>query len=210
MHAAAVFTGSEQSGNGGFAVGVELDTAHHVVGGGYDLDAASGEIEAAVGAALDHAGKTRGDAFRPQVAHLDIDTAHGRRIAGAHFRIDGPADHVPGGALTGRVVFVHETLAGTVHEPASGAAQALFQHRTGHARIGPGQQSGGVELHHLHVSQTESRAQRHGEPVTTLVPRRRVVKVHGRSATGRQQYRFRLHQAILTAAHVDEQHPRET
>ena len=37
------------------AVGVEHHAAHHVVRRRHDLDEAAGEIEAAVGAALDHA-----------------------------------------------------------------------------------------------------------------------------------------------------------
>jgi len=35
---------------------------------------------------------------------------------------------------------------------AAGAAQAFFQHRAGHARVGAGEKSGRMELHHLHVA----------------------------------------------------------
>ena len=52
-----------------------------------------------------------------------------------------------------------------VEQMPAGAAQALLQHRAGHARVGPGQQAGRVELHHLHVAQRQPQPQRHGQAV---------------------------------------------
>jgi len=93
-----------------------------------------------------------------------------------------------------------------VQQIAAGAAQAFLEHRAGHARVRAGEQPGGVELHHLHVAQRESGAQRHREAVAALVARGRVIAVHRRPAAGGEQHRFRAHQQVLATAHVDHQH----
>ena len=58
------------------AVGVELDAAHHVVRGRHDFDEAAREIEAAVGAALDHALELLARrSSGPRWRHRDVDAA---------------------------------------------------------------------------------------------------------------------------------------
>ena len=65
-----------------------------------------------------------------------------------------------------------------------------------------------MELHHLHVAQRQSEAQRHREAVAALVPRRRVETVHRRAAARGEQHRLRLHEHVVAGADVDEQHAR--
>ena len=63
-----------------------------------------------------------------------------------------------------------------------------------------------MELHHLHVAESQAVAQRHGEAIHGLVARGRVVLVHRRPAAGGQQYGVRLDQTECTRADVDEEH----
>ena len=81
VHAAGVLAGRVEPRQLGGAIGVELDAAHHVMRGRDHLDAAGGEIEAAIGAALDHALELAPHALRPEMAHLDIDAAMRARRA---------------------------------------------------------------------------------------------------------------------------------
>ena len=104
---------------------------------------------------------------------------------------------------------VHEALALAVEQVPARAAQALLQDRAGHARVGAGQQAGGVELHHLHVAQWQPQPQRHGEAVHALVAGGRVVAVHGRPAAGGQQHCARRDEAEEAGAHVDHQRARQ-
>ena len=114
MHAAAVLARGEKSGRGGRAIDVELDPTHQVVRRRHDLDPAARQVEAAVLAAVDHAGEGPGDLLGTKMAHLDIDAAHGARAPGAHFGINAAADHVARGALAALVVIAHEALARAV------------------------------------------------------------------------------------------------
>ena len=116
---------------------------------------------------------------------------------------DAAADDVARRALAALVVVEHEALAGRVEQVAAGAAQALLQHRAGHARARAREQSGRMELHHLHVAQRQAGAQRHRHAVAGLVAGRRVIEVHGRPAAGREQRRPRAHQQRLAGAHVE-------
>src|SRR6185437_17002710 len=95
------------------------------------LDAAGGEIEAAIVAALDHALEFAPHALGAEMRHLDIDAAvrAGETLADAVH--DRAADDVAGGALAARIVAEHETRALGVGQIAAGAAQALFQHGAG-------------------------------------------------------------------------------
>src|SRR3546814_4099693 len=53
--------------------------------GGNDFDQASGQIETAVSATIDHALELLADSVGTQVIHLYVDAAIGRRTAGAYF-----------------------------------------------------------------------------------------------------------------------------
>ena len=75
MHAAGVLAGGVEPRHRRRAVGREHHAAHHVMRGRDHLDAAGGEIEAAIGAALDHALELAPHAVGAEMAHLDIDAA---------------------------------------------------------------------------------------------------------------------------------------
>ncbi len=77
VHAARVFASREQALERGAPVGRELDAAHHVVRGGNDFDEPAGEVEAAIGAALDHALELRAHVGLSQVRHRDVEPAVG-------------------------------------------------------------------------------------------------------------------------------------
>ena len=164
-----------------------------------------GEVEAAVGAAFHHAWKLAAHRIRAEVAHGQPDAAVGRGTPGAHFGEHRTADDVARGALAGSIMVEQKAAAVAIQNVPAGAAQALFQHRPGHARIRAGQQPGRVKLHHLHVTQTQSEAQRHCQPIHRFVAGRGVVAIHRRPATGRQQCRGGADAMHFAAAHVHEQ-----
>src|SRR5262249_35567987 len=137
----------------------------HVVRRRYDLDASAGEIEAAVGAAFDHALELTADSFGAEVPHFDEDAAMRAREARADAVHDGAADDVAGRALAARIVFEHEAFARAAGQIASGAAQSRFEHGAGHARALAGEQPGRVKLNHLDVAQRETGPQRHRHAV---------------------------------------------
>jgi hypothetical protein len=184
----------------------ELDAAPHGVRGRHHLDSPVGEVEAAVGAALDHALELAPHVVGAEMAHRDVETAMQRGVALAHLGEHRPRHDVARRPLAARVVARHEPLAGAVEEIAARAAQALLDDRAGHARVRSGEEAGRMELHHLHVAQAEPGAQRHREAVARLVAGRRVVLVHRRAAAGREHHRFRAHQHEPAGAHVGEQH----
>src|SRR3972149_10402298 len=97
------------------------------------LDAAGGQVEAAIGAALDHALEFAPHPLGPQVSHLDIDAAMRAGVAFADAVLNRAADDIAGGAFAARIVIEHEALTLGVGEIAAGAAPALFQHGAGHA-----------------------------------------------------------------------------
>ena len=82
MHAPGVLAGREQSGQRRGAVGAEDHAAHHVVRGRHHLDQAAGEVEATVGAALDHALEQLAHLVRAEVVHLDVHAAVRRGATG--------------------------------------------------------------------------------------------------------------------------------
>ena len=125
------------------------------------------------------------------------------------FRIDGATDDVASGALEVLVIVAHEAVHRAVEEMAAGAAQPLFQHRAGHARVRSGEQPGRMELDHLHVAQGKPGAQCHRQPVHALVAGRRMVAIHGGPAAGRQQHRLRRDEAERAGADIDHEHARE-
>ena len=81
------------------AVLLEFDAAHHVVGRRHHLDPVAGQVEAAVGAAPDHALEAAAHLVRAQMLHLDVDAAVGRGVAGAHLGIHGAGDDIAGRPL---------------------------------------------------------------------------------------------------------------
>ena len=118
------------------AIGAEHHAAHHVVRGRHHLDQAAGEVEAAVGAALDHALEAAPHVVRPEVRHLDVDAAVRRRAALRASRswIERARRRRAWRARRARRRR-HEALAAAVEQVAAGAAQALLEHRAGHARV---------------------------------------------------------------------------
>ena len=144
------------------------------------------------------------------MGHLDVHPTHRGGAPVAHLRVDGAAHQVPGRALGGGIEAFHEAFAGAVQQIPSGPAQALLEHRAGHAGVGTREQSGRVELHHLHVAQRQARAQRHRQPVARLVAGRGVVEVHGGAGAGGEQHRLGGDEAVGAGAHVDQQHTRDS
>ncbi len=126
VHAARVLAGHEQSRERGRAIGGELDTAHHVMRGRHDLDTASGEIEAAIRAALDHALELAPHIVGAEVRHRQPDSAVRRGTSGAHLRIDSARDDVARRALAPWIVVLHEALARAIEKVTAGAAQPLL------------------------------------------------------------------------------------
>ena len=124
----------------------------------HHLDKAASKVEAAIGAALHHAGEFLRDIVGPQMRHGDMDAALRGGVALAHLVIDGAADNVARGALAALVIAEHEPLAIAVQQDAAGPAKPFFQHRAGHAGVVACQQACRVELHHLHVAERQPRA----------------------------------------------------
>ena len=174
--------------------------------GGHHLHEAAGKIEAAVAAAVDHALEFLRHLSRPEMAHLDVEPAMRRGAPRLHLRVHGAADDVAGGALELFIIIAHEALHRAIEEMAARAAQSLLQHRAGHAGVRPCQQSGRMELDHLHVAQGQARAQRHRQPIHALVAGGGMVTIHGWSAASREQHRLRRDEAERAGANVDHQH----
>ncbi len=209
MDAAGILAGGEQAGEGGGAILREDDASHHVMRGRDDLDETAREIEAAIGAALDHSPEQATDIGGAEMAHVDPQPAIRRRVAAADFGHHRSADDVARRALQAWIIIVHEAPAVAAEEVTAGAAQTLLEHRPGHPRVGAGEEAGGVELHHLHVAQGQARLQRHGHAVAGFIARGRVIFVHRRAAAGGEQNGARLDEDELAAAHVDHQHARQ-
>ncbi len=157
VHAAGVLARREEARERGGAVDAELHAAHHVVRGRHHLDSPAGEIEAAVGAALDHALELAPHVLGAEMAHRDVETAMRRGVALAHLGEHRPRHDVARRPLAARVVAAHEPLARAVEEIAARATQALLDDRAGHARVRSGEEAGRMELHHLHVAQAAAR-----------------------------------------------------
>ncbi len=79
--------------------------------GRHHLDQPAGEIEAAIGAALDHALELFSDVVRAEVAHGNVQTAVRRGVAVFNLRKHRARDDVAGRALGFRIVAAHEALA---------------------------------------------------------------------------------------------------
>src|SRR5262249_55401870 len=120
-------------------------------------DQPAGEIEAAVATTVHHAFEFFGHPGRPEMRHFDVSPAVRRSPPSLHLGIDGAADDIARGAFELWVVIGHEAMHGAVEEMAAGAAQAFFQYRAGHARVGTGKQSGWMKLHHFHVAQRQAK-----------------------------------------------------
>ena len=184
------------------------NAAHQVVRGRHDFDDTAGEIEATVGATLDHALELLTHLLRPEMSHGDVEAAVRRRATGLHLPIHGLGNEIARRALTARVVVEHEALLRAVEQITASATQTFLDDRAGHARVAASKHAGRMELHHLHVAQAEPEAQRHGETVHRLVAGGRVVLVHGRAAAGAEQHGFGLNQPESSGTHVDEKHGR--
>ena len=111
VHAAGILAGGEQAGQPGRAVGLEAHPAHQVVRRRHHLDPSAGEIEATIGAALDHALELGAHLVGAEMAHVDIDPAARRRVALAHLLVDGAGDDVPRRPFRRRAVTSHEAPA---------------------------------------------------------------------------------------------------
>ena len=209
MRAASILAGDIESGKGGPRVGIDDNAAHEIMRRRHHLDKAASKVEAAIGAALHHAGEFLRDIVGPQMRHGDMDAALRGGVALAHLVIDGAADNVARGALAALVIAEHEPLAIAVQQDAAGPAKPFFQHRAGHAGVIACQQAGRMELHHLHVAKRQPRPKRHRQPVHGLVARRCVIAIHGRPAAGRHQHGLGPHHAEIAGAHVDHQHARQ-
>src|SRR5262249_21155714 len=108
VHATGVLAGRVEARHRRGAVRREHHAAHHVMGGRDHLDAPGREIEAAVGATLDHALEFTAHAVGTEMAHLDPYAAIRAGVAAPDAIHDGAADAVAGGALAPRVVGQHE------------------------------------------------------------------------------------------------------
>src|SRR5262249_56812210 len=103
------------------AIGRELDAAHHVMRGRHDFDTSRGEIEAAIGAALDHALELSPHVVGTEMSHAEPYATVRCRSAGPHLRIDRARDDVARGTLAARIVALHEAPAIAV-EPVTARA----------------------------------------------------------------------------------------
>src|SRR6185437_10403892 len=126
-----VLAGDEQAVALGRAVGRELDTAHHVVRGRHDFYLARGEIEAAIGATLDHALELAAYALRTKMRHAEPDATVRCSTPRAHLVEDCARHDVARRALPSRIVTIHEAIAVAVEQIAAGTAQSFLEHRAG-------------------------------------------------------------------------------
>ena len=110
MHAAGILAGDEEAVQLGAAIRSEFDAAHHVMRGRHDLHQSAGEVEAAVGAALDHALELLAHALRAEMGHRDIEAAMRRDVPLADLAEHGARDEVAGSALGLGIVGGHEAL----------------------------------------------------------------------------------------------------
>ena len=143
------------------------------------------------------------------MAEREVEAAAGPDVTVQHLGEHGAADDVARGPLLAPVVAVHETFAVAVEEVGAEAAQAFLQDGAGDARLRARHQTGRMELHHLHVAERDTGAQRHGEAVAGLVAGRRVVAVHGRPAAGGEQHRLGADEGEGAGPHVDHYHAGE-
>ena len=208
MRAAGILTRHIEPFHRGAGIGIDHHTAHEIMRGWHHLDQPASQIEAAIGAAFDHAGELGAHILWAKMRHGDKDAPIRRSIVLAHLGIDGAADHIAGRALALGVIVKHKAVLCAVEKLATRTAQPLFQHRSGHARMVPRQEARGMELHHFHVTQFQPRTQRHGEAIHRFVTRGGVVFVHRRPATGCHQHRLGPDKAKAPCTHIDEQHPR--
>src|SRR5690606_23484462 len=108
VNAARILARDEEAGEFRLGVDVTEDATHEVMRGRHDLDETTGEIEAAVGAALDHALELLRHLLATEMAHRDIQPAIGRRAACLHLAVHGLRDEVARRALATRIVVEHE------------------------------------------------------------------------------------------------------
>src|SRR3546814_13261611 len=92
------------------SIGLEYDPAHHVMSGGNDFDQASGQIETAVSATIDHALELLADSVGTQVIHLYVGAAIGRRTAGAYFCRDAARCGIARRPFAASSGLVHEAI----------------------------------------------------------------------------------------------------
>ena len=187
MDAARVLTGHEQSLDPGAAGRVGHHAAHHEVRRGLDLDGAAREIAPEVAAAAHHAAERALDVLGAEVRDVDPHAA----VRGTPPLVDlherGARDEIAGGALhAGGIVALHEPLAPPVEQVAACPAQPFLEQRAGHERAGD-DETGGMELHHLHVAQLEPGPIRERDPVRRFVGRARHDLVHGGPTAHREQ-----------------------
>src|SRR5262245_25815895 len=95
------------------------------MGGRYHFDKSGRQVEAAIGAALDHALELLGDLVWAEVSHLDVDATVRRRAPGPHLLIDAARYEIPRSPLGARVARLHEACTDTVDEMSTSTAEAL-------------------------------------------------------------------------------------
>ncbi len=158
MRPACILARHIKAGKAGAGIRINHHTAHKIMRGRHHLDKAAGQVKAAIGTALDHAGKFFRHNIRAKMCHRDINTTIGRGPALAHFFINSTADNIARRPFASVVIIKHKTLLIAIDQMAAGPAQAFFQHRTGHFGTGTCQQAGRMELHHFHITQRQPAA----------------------------------------------------
>ena len=219
VHAAgALAHGVEPGHRGELGVGVDLDTAHHVVAGRPDLHRLGGDVD--VGQLLElvvHRGQPAPDELGGTPRRdVEVDPAVGRSPAGLDLGVDRASDLVTGQQL-GRAPVVllvvvppvrlldrvgglgaeelgdvveHEALAlGVLQDPAV-TAHGLGDQQPLHRRRPD--HAGRVELHELHVDQARAGAQGQRVAVAGVLPRVRGDLEGLADAAGRQHHGRRL------------------
>ena len=158
VHPARILAGDKQPRQLGAAIGREFDAAHQVVRGRHDFDFARREVEPAVGAAFDHALELAAHVLRPEMGHGKVHAALAASCARRASRRRSPATTMSRVARSARAsTSTMKRRPAPSKQVTTGAAQALFEHRPGHARVRPGQQPGRMKLHHFHVAQRQTR-----------------------------------------------------
>ena len=142
---------------------------------------------------------------RSDMAHGQVHTSPACRIALAHLAVDGPAHDIARAALAELVVPEHEPAPVGAEQMPTRATEPFLKHGSCHPGVVSAEKSGGVKLHHLHVSRREAESERHGQTVHALVAGRRVVAIHGGATAGGHQNRSCTNESEYAATHVDEQ-----
>ena len=135
MGAAGILTGHIEALHRGAGVGVDHHAAHEIVGRGHHFDETGGQVEAAIGTALDHAFELLAHFVGTEMRHRNINAAILSCVALAQFVIDAAADHIAGGTLALWIIVKHEAVLSAVQQVTASATQAFFQDGAGHLGV---------------------------------------------------------------------------